>query len=262
MYIDTHCHLDLPHFTEDLSAVVDRALKAGIGRMVNPGVDLPSSLRIISLAKKFAEIKAAIGIHPNDLSEDYPKDIETLRSVIKTEPVIAIGEIGLDAYHKRVSMELQIKGLRAQLDLADDFRLPVIIHSRDTLNEMLPILSSWASQRDKAGLKRPYGVMHSFEGNVLQANEFIAMGFLISIAGPVTYKNAFQKHELVKDIPLGSLVLETDSPYLTPIPYRGQRNEPAYLPLIGQRTAIIRECAETFVMETTTQNALELFLLE
>ncbi len=261
-YIDTHCHLDLPHFDADREDVVKRAIAAGVDLIVNPGIDLASCLRIIKLTKEFSVIKAAIGIHPNDLKDNFQSDLTEFRRILHNENVLAIGEIGLDNYHKQVPIELQIRGLRAQLDLADEFNLPVIIHSREALIQITPILSEWSDQRRKAGIRTPIGVMHSFEGNLTEARQFIDLGFMVGISGPVTYKNAYHKIDIAREIPLESLVLETDSPYLTPVPFRGQRNEPAFLPQIGQRTAIIRMSKEELILEQTSRNAFALFLLE
>ncbi len=230
--------------------------------MVNPGVDLLSCRKILTLTRLHPQIIPAVGIHPNDLNDGYRSDIKELRQILRSENVVAIGEIGLDDYHKRVPGDLQINGLQAQLDLADEFSLPVIIHSRNALEQITPILDEWSSRRDSTGFKPPFGVMHSFEGGLVAARHFIEIGFLISLAGPVTYKNAAQKIEIALEIPLNSLLLETDSPYLTPVPFRGKRNEPSYLPLIGQRTAIIRECKEVVIMDATSRNAQALFLLE
>ncbi len=252
----------MPHFDLDRKDVIQRAIAAGVDLMVNPGIDLESSLRNINSSKKFGVIKAAIGIHPNDLQDNFKSDLNEFREILRAENVVAIGEIGLDNYHIRVPIELQITGLRAQLDLADEFKLPVIIHSRDALGNITPILTEWSNQRRKAEIKPPYGVMHSFEGNLTEARGFIDLGFLIGLSGPVTFKNAHQKIDIAREIPLESLVLETDSPYLTPVPFRGQRNEPAFLPQIGQRTAIIRRSNEELIIEQTSHNALALFLLE
>ena len=261
-FIDSHCHLDLPHFDSDRAEVVQRAIVSGVDLMVNPGVDLQSCRKILTLTRLHPHIIPAVGIHPNELNVGFRSDIEELRQILRSEKVAAIGEIGLDNHHKRVSAELQISGLMAQLDLADEFCLPVIIHSRDSLVQITPILVEWASRRVSRGSKPPFGVMHSFEGDLDAARHFIEIGFLVGLAGPVTYKNAAVKIEIAREIPLESLILETDSPYLTPVPFRGQRNEPSYLPLIGLRTAIIRGCKEEQIREATSRNAHALFLSE
>jgi len=242
--------------------VVDRAIQSGVDRMINPGIDLASSRQILSMVKKFPSIEAAVGIHPNDIKPDFESEISELRSLLRSEPIVAVGEIGLDEYHHLVPIDLQIRCLKQQLDLADEFHKSVIIHSRESLFRITPILEAWSNARKSEGKKPPFGVMHSFEGNVSEATQYIKMGFLISLAGPVTYKNASVKIELAKTLPLDALLLETDAPYLTPVPHRGKRNEPSYLPLIGRRTAIIRECSEELIQESTTRNAFELFLLE
>lgn len=260
-YIDTHCHLDLHHFDQDRDDVISRALDTGVDTIINPGIDVLSSRNILLLSKKHPQVLPSIGIHPNDIVDDYPSQFLEIRAMVQNEKIVAIGEIGLDDYHKDVPISIQTKVFQMQLDLAAEYDLPVIIHSRDTLGVISPILTGWAIERSNAGHHPPYGVMHSFEGDIHQAQEFIRAGFMISIAGPVTYKNAAIKHKLAEQLPLDSLLIETDSPYLTPVPYRGSRNEPAYLPQIGQRAAIIRVCDEADLAQATTRNASTLFHL-
>jgi len=259
--IDTHCHLDLNHFDQDRDGVIARAIEAGVEYVINPGINIPSSRTVLELSGKYPQILPAVGIHPNDVTQSYDTQISELRSILRNERIVAIGEIGLDDYHKIVPMDLQIRVFKMQLALAAEWNLPVIIHSRDTLEVITPLLSKWVETLKGSGQKSPYGVMHSFEGDFKQAEYYYQMGFMISIAGPVTYKNATTKHELVKNIPMDGLLLETDSPYLTPVPFRGLRNEPAYLPQIAQRTAIIRVCDEADIAIATTRNASTLFHL-
>lgn len=260
-YVDTHCHLDLPHFDQDRDVVIARALDAGVEWFINPGIDIDSSKKILEMHRKYPQVLPAVGIHPNDITDDLSQSITELTSMLKNEDIRAIGEIGLDFYHKQVPPDLQEKALKMQLDLAAEHNLPVIIHSREALELITPILHDWSVRRVQPGHHIPLGVMHSFEGNYQQALSFIEMGFFISLAGPVTYKNAGLKHEIAGNIPLDCLLMETDAPYLTPAPFRGTRNEPAHLPQIGLRTAIIRMCDEAEVASATTQNASILFQL-
>lgn len=259
--IDTHCHLDLQHFDQDRDEVIARAVESGVDYVINPGIDVSSSRNVLRLCEKYPQILPAVGIHPNDVTVDYDIQIGELRALLQNERIVAIGEIGLDDYHKLVSIDLQIRMFKIQLELAAERNLPVIIHSRETLAIITPLLADWAESRKVSGQKGPYGVMHSFEGDFQQAEKFYQMGFMISIAGPVTYKNASIKHELAKNVPLDGLLLETDAPYLTPVPFRGSRNEPAYLPQIARRTAIIRVCDEADIALATTRNASTLFHL-
>jgi TatD DNase family protein len=258
-YIDTHCHLDHELFDPDRQAVIERAFSAGVGYMVNPGVDILSSKKAISIAGENERIYAAIGLHPNDLTPDWKTTLKEIKSLVHSPKVVAIGEIGLDTYHVDNPLAVQIEALQTQLDLASGEDLPVILHSRETLPVIKDVLSAWSTAQRRLGRVPPFGVMHAFEGDGTDAEAFINMGFFIGLGGPVTYKNANRKADIAKSIPLDSLILETDCPYLPPVPYRGSRNEPSYLPLIGKRTAIIRQCNEDVVRLKTTKNADNLF---
>lgn len=258
-YFDTHCHLDLNAFDEDRPAVIQRAENAGVTFFVDPGIDVPQSRMVIELAKQQPGIYAAIGIHPESVSSTTHLDLSELEVLLPQDKVVAVGEIGLDAYHRDVPLDMQIPVFTDQLTLAAKWKLPVIIHSRETLEIIRPFLLEWSASLTALGMAPPFGVMHSFEGNAADAQSFVDAGWMIGLGGPVTYKNAAAKHDLAANIPLPALVLETDSPFLTPIPHRGRRNEPAFLPLIGQRTAIIRGCTEAEVREATSANAQKLF---
>lgn len=260
-YIDSHCHLDLPAFDEDRDEVILRAIEAGVGAIINPSINVTSSQNSLRIATANLSVYAAIGLHPNELNDTWQDDLESLIPFLDQEKVIAIGEIGLDRYHKDVPIETQKSAFISQLQIAREYRLPVIVHSREAIDDMYPILANWSNSCRLDDQKGPFGVLHSFEGNVESAMAFIDLGFLIGIAGPITYKNASDKHALAASLPISSMILETDSPYLTPAPHRGRRNEPAYLPQIGQRTAIIRGCVERNVMDATTFNAISLFSL-
>jgi TatD DNase family protein len=258
-YFDTHCHLDLNAFDEDRSAVIQRAENAGVTFFVDPGIDIPQSQMVIELAKRHSGIFAAVGIHPESVTPTSHQDLVKLEALLPEDRVVAVGEIGLDAYHRDVPMEIQIPIFNDQLALAARWKLPVIIHSRETLEIIRPILLDWSASLPDLGMQPPFGVMHSFEGNTADAQAFVDSGWMIGLGGPVTYKNAAAKHDLAANLPLTALVLETDCPFLTPNPHRGTRNEPAFLPLIGQRTAIIRGCTEAEVREVTSANAQKLF---
>lgn len=258
-YVDTHCHIDLNAFDEDRETVILRAVDAGVTTFVDPGIDVSQCKKILELAGKYSGVYAAIGIHPESISSTFHLELVELEQLLPDKNVVAIGEIGLDAYHRDVPMELQMPAFQAQLALAARWNLPVIIHSRETLEVIRPILMDWSRELLNNGVQPPFGVMHSFEGNAADAMDFVQSGWMIGLGGPVTYKNAVGKHDLAAHLPLQALVLETDCPFLTPIPHRGKRNEPAFLPLIGQRTAIIRGCTETEIREVTSANAYKLF---
>jgi TatD DNase family protein len=258
-YIDTHCHLDHIAFDHDRNEVINHAKSTGIDIIIDPAVDFATSRKAVDLVQDYKGLYAAVGIHPNDIQTTWKDDLVKIEDLLIQDGIVAIGEIGLDQYHQEVPIDLQIKCLSAQLLLAKKKQLPVILHSRNTLPIIHSILAHWVLDCKKDNWQVPYGVMHAFEGDLQSALLFIEMGFLIGLGGPLTYKNAKDKQELAKHLPLSSILLETDSPYLSPDPHRGQRNVPAYLPYIGQRAAIIRGCNEMEVVNATHDNAVSLF---
>lgn len=214
MYLtDTHCHLNLNQFEHDLEAVLRRALDAGIGRILVPNVDLETSRRAIELAESHPQIFAAVGIHPNTPDADQPGRFVELRMLALHPKAAAIGEIGLDYHWHTTEPDYQKRILRTQLDLAAEVQKPVIIHSRDALEDILPILRSWSHALVSTGspLINRFGVMHAFEGDSAQAAEFIQDGFFIGLAGPLTFRNARIKHQLAVDCPLINTLIETDA---------------------------------------------------
>ncbi len=262
MYLtDTHCHLNLNQFEHDLEAVLLRSVEARIERILVPGIDLDTSRRSVQLAERYPQIYAAVGIHPNTPDADQPDQFAELKTLALHPKVVAIGEIGLDNHWHTTDPAYQQRILRTQLDLAEEVKKPVVIHSRDSLEDILPILRSWSHDLESAEspLTGRVGVMHAFEGNSTDANEFIHAGFFIGMAGPLTFRNARVKHQLAVDCPLFNTLIETDSPYLTPHPYRGQRNEPAHVALVASRLAELRLETLEQIAETTTQNANRLF---
>ncbi len=259
--VDTHCHLDLDEFNADRDQVIQKAKQAGVEILINPGIDGSSSQKALDIASRNQNIFSAAGIHPNDIRSGWQDEILKIETLLTQPKVVAIGEIGLDMHHKVVSLDLQVEVMQKQLNLALTFKKPVILHSRDTLKEITPVLSDWSAACSTNSMVPPYGVLHSFEGDIDEAREFIDLGFYIGLAGPVTYKNATIKHNLASLLPLSCIVLETDSPFLPPVPFRGLRNQPAFLPQIAEKTAIIRGCAVEEVKQVTTQNAIKLFHL-
>jgi len=251
MYIDTHCHLNFPQYDADRAMVVGNAKKAGVKRFVNPGVDLYSSKQAIELAQKYpGVIFAAVGIHPYEAQHD--PEVRELERLLTG--VVAIGECGLD-YH-------QYKGERAlgkkdkqkrlfanQLELALKHTLPVIFHCRDGFDDFFNVLDSLP--------RAPRGVIHCFSGGLQEVRDARKRGFFIGIDGNVTYSKHLQS--IITSIPLSMILLETDAPYLTPIPHRGTRNEPKYIPLIAKEIARLLGVSTKEVEETTTTNARSLF---
>lgn len=261
MLTDTHCHLNLNLFQEDITAVLERAQAAGVDRIMVPGIDLESSRAAIRLAEQHDAIFAAVGVHPNDAAGWDKTWLDELEQMAKHPRVVAIGEIGLDYYRDRCPRAKQLAALEAQLALAKACGLPVVLHSRQSLGDMWAVLQSWVSDRrqKQAPPEAAYGVLHSYEGPAETACALIEAGFYIGINGPVTFKNAFERHDIVRVLSLERLLLETDAPYLTPHPHRGQRNEPAYIPLIAQKIADLKAVPVATVAETTSINADRLF---
>jgi TatD DNase family protein len=255
--IDTHTHLDFPEFDGDREYVIERAATAGVGAMVNVGTDLDSSRAAVALAEAYPQIYAAVGVHPHDAKAMTTEVLDELRALASRPKVVAIGEIGLDFYRDLSPREKQRQAFEQQLALASEVGKPVIIHDREAHKEVMTILRRWAE-----GCQQSIGVLHCFSGDLAMAKEAIKMGFYISIAGPVTFPNARRLRELVRQLPLEKLLVETDCPYLTPHPHRGKRNEPAYVKLVAQEAAHIKGLTLEEVARVTSDNARALFALK
>ena len=256
MLVDSHAHIDAPVYDKDRDQVVARAEEAGVKVIINAGFALRSSRASIKLAQPYAGVFVALGVHPHNAAKVMDGDLKELAQLSHEPKVVAIGEIGLDFYRNLSPREAQIKVFRQQLELAQRLDLPVIIHSRDAREEVFAILAEWAVCYQS----KPLGVLHCFSGDMELAGKYIELGFLISIAGPVTYSSS-NAAQIAQHLPLDRLLIETDCPYLTPVPYRGRRNEPAYLPLVVERVGRIRGVPPDEVAEKTTQNAVHLFRL-
>ncbi len=241
--VDSHCHLDAAQFDEDRTAVLLRARAAGVQAIVVPGIDLRHCRQALALAREQADVYAAVGIHPND-SGGFNAAVESELSELAHAPkVVAYGEIGLDYYWDKVTPAQQRSAFERQLELAAELGLPVIIHSRDSNEDVAAILETWVNSGRFAAsplAQRPYaGVLHAFSGDVAMAERAYSWNFLISLGGPVTFTNARQLHEIVPQLRCDRLMIETDAPYLTPHPHRGQRNEPAYVALVCRKLAAL-----------------------
>ena len=229
--IDTHAHLDFPEFAEDLEQVRQRAAEVGVKQIINIGVDLNSSYKAVEFAKRYPEMFAAVGFHPHDAKHYSDKAKAELRSLANNFKVVAIGEIGLDFYRDRSPREKQRQVFVRQIQLAKSLALPMVVHIRDAYAEALDILA--AEQASEVGV-----VLHCFSGNQQEAFRALDLGFSLSFGGILTFKNS-RLPELVVDIPLESILLETDSPFLAPHPYRGQRNQPALVQMVYLKLAEI-----------------------
>jgi TatD DNase family protein len=276
---DTHCHLDLDHFDADRSEVLDRAWATGLTRILIPGLDLDSSRNIVKLAESHPNLFAAIGVHPNDSLKWAEETSNELRVLAKASlsssltagqtKVVAIGEIGLDYYWDDAPHDHQRAVLAEQLALAAELQLPVVLHLREADNapegdcarDLLEILEKWVEGLRVSNsplVERP-GVLHSFSGSESTAKRAVDMNFYIGITGPVTYKNAQAKRDLVKMLPLEHLLIETDAPFLAPVPQRGRRNEPAFVAHIADKIAEIHSRNPEEIAAITTTNAQRLF---
>jgi TatD DNase family protein len=248
MLFDTHAHLHDPAFADDRAAVLDRARRAGVGLMLAVGTDPETSRAAVALAAAHADVYAAVGIHPHDAAQADGAALADIAALAGAPKVVAIGEIGLDYFRNLSPRETQREVLRAHLALARAVRKPVLLHCREAHADLLAVL-------DAEGVAAVGGILHCFSGDLAVARRGLALGLLISIAGPVTYPSARRLGEVVRDLGAERLVLETDCPYLPPQGWRGQRNEPAYLPATAARVAELCGMSPADLAARTTANA-------
>ncbi|SHH37889.1 TatD family hydrolase [Tepidibacter thalassicus] len=252
MLFDTHAHLCDGRFKEDREYVIKKIKEEGIKYVLNPGADIPSSLKAVELSKKYDFIYSAVGVHPHDVKDMDEDTINVLRELAQNEKVVAIGEIGLDYYYDNSPRDLQKKWFKRQIELANELKLPIIVHDRDAHQDTFDIIKN--TKNKDIGC-----VLHCYSGNVELAREYIKLGCLISIAGPVTFKNNKKTQEVVREIPLEYLLIETDSPYLTPHPHRGKRNDPSLVRYVAEKIAIEKGISYEKVCEVTMENGKRLF---
>ncbi len=252
MLIDSHCHLNHEQLRADSSEAVRRAVEAGVTHMVVVGYDLPSSDEAVELSDRFEAVYAAVGVHPHD-ARHYSSEAERrLRELASHPRVVAIGEIGLDYHYDLSPVEAQAAAFQAQLELASEVGLPVIIHCREAYGDTLSVL------RD--GLDRTLGgVMHCWAGTQAEADWALELGMYLGFGGVLTFKNAVETRSIAARVPLSRILLETDAPYLAPVPHRGKRNEPAYTRLVGEKLAEVRGIDLTAVAAATAASARALF---
>lgn len=247
--VDSHAHLDFPPYDGDREETVARAREAGVVLILNVGADLESSRASVDLAGRYDFIYAAVGVHPHDAKTLTPDALAELHALARQPKVVAIGEIGLDYYRDLSPRPVQREAFARQLALAEELGLPVILHCRDALDDMLAILRGWKGT----------GVVHSYSGGPGRLDEVLALGLSVGISGPVTFANAHRLREVAARVPLDRLLTETDCPYLTPEPHRGKRNEPAYVRYVVEAIAGARGVPAETVAQAALENALRLF---
>jgi TatD DNase family protein len=252
MFIDTHAHLFFPNFENDLDNVIERANNYGIDFIIVPGTDIATSEKAIELTAKYNFIYAAVGVHPHDSKEWDDTFIPKLEALAKNEKVVAIGEIGLDYYYDFSPREKQLIAFEQQIELALKLNLPIIVHNRDANDDVMNIIRKYKD----SGLRAQF---HCFAGSIDDARELVEMHHYISFPGNVTFKNAESIRKVVSRVAVENLLLETDSPFMTPVPHRGERNEPALIKLVAEKIAEIHHLSAEDVGRTTSYNAHKLF---
>lgn len=250
MFFDSHTHYYDKKFDEDREQLLNSMGQHNVSYIVNAGGDIESSKAGIILAQQYPFIYTSVGVHPHDVENLSEDSIDVLKELSTHNKVVAIGEIGLDYYYEHSPREIQCIWFKRQMELAKDAALPIIVHSREAAQETFDMIK-------ESGIKS--GVIHCFSGSAQMAKEYIKLGFYIGIGGTVTFNNARKTVEVVEEIPLSSIVIETDCPYLTPIPHRGKRNDSTYLPYIAQKIAEIKGVSIEEVGNTTAKNAKKLY---
>jgi TatD DNase family protein len=261
MLIDTHVHLDFRQFDDDRDAVLARAWQAGVAAIVTIGIDLETSRAAVALAEAHERVFATVGFHPHDAKTADAAALAELRELARHPQVVAVGEMGLDFYRDRSPRDVQRHVFGQQLHIAAELGKPVVIHDRQAHAETLEILRQWVTESQPEPSEYR-GVFHCFSGDLALAQAAIELGFFIGVDGPITYRNARKLPVIVKALPLDRLLVETDAPFLTPHPHRGQRNEPAYVRLVAQKVANLKNLPLEEIARTTTANAQILFRLD
>ena len=255
MFIDTHVHLNADQYEEDVDEVITRAVDAGVTKMIVVGFDRKTINKAMELTERYSFIYAVVGWHPVDAIDCTEEDLKWIEGLAEHPKVVGIGETGLDYHWDKSPKDIQQELFRKQIQLAKKVNLPIIIHNRDATADVVRIL-----KEEEA--KETGGIMHCFGGSVETAKECIDMNFLISLGGPVTFKNAKTPKEVATEIPLSKLLIETDAPYLAPHPYRGKRNEPVYVTLVAEEIAKLKGLSIEEVALATTENAQSLFKID
>ncbi len=251
MIFDTHAHYDDGQFDEDRAELLASMAENGVGTIVNVSASYASCERVTDMARDYPFLYAAVGVHPDEVGDLDEESFARMKALFTREKVVGVGEIGLDYYWEKESHEIQKKWFIRQLELAGELGLPVVIHSREAAADTMEIMKRYAK-----GLK---GVIHCYSYSREMAKEYVKMGFYIGVGGVVTFKNARKLKETVEEIPLASIVLETDCPYLAPVPYRGKRNHSAYIRYVAEEVARLKGLSCEEVIRQTEKNAKELY---
>ena len=250
MLIDSHAHLEMEDFDRDRSEVIRRAGQAGVDLIITVGTTLNDCGKAVSLTRQYEAVYAAIGIHPHEVKDIDEKSYDNIKEMANADKVVAYGEIGLDFFRNLSPRDIQIRRFGEQLELASELELPVIIHDREAHKETLDMLRSWNGKP---------GVIHCFSGDYRMAKKCLDMGFYISIPGAITFGKSEKLQEVVRQVPIACLLLETDAPYLTPHPYRGKRNEPAHVIHTARKVAEIKNLSLEDVASITSRNSRTVF---
>ncbi len=252
MFIDTHSHIDFESFDGDFDSMLEEIKEAGVEKVVIPAVEPSGFEKIIKITEKYDNLYGAAGIHPSEAKQFNDESFALIKEMAKHPKIIAIGEIGLDYYWDKSFKEIQIEAFKKQTELAIELNMPILIHDREAHGDVFELLNSYE-------LSNTPVIMHCFSGSPEFAAECVEKGYYIAIGGVVTFKNALKIKEVAKIVPLEKLVLETDAPYLTPHPHRGEQNSPKYIPLIAEEIAKIKNITTLEVAEHTTSNAKKIF---
>lgn len=250
MFTDSHCHLYSEYY-DDINEIIELSKKNNVNRYINNGCDSKTNKEVIYLCSKYPNIFGTLGIHPEYVDNYNIEDITYILDNIKNDKIIAIGEIGLDYYYTKENKEEQINLFESQLKIAEDFNIPVIIHSRDATLDTLNILKKYKVK----------GIIHSFSGSLETAKEYIKLGYLIGVNGVITFKNSKIK-EVIKEISLENIVLETDSPYLTPVPFRGKQNNPSHITEIAKFVSELKDVTLEELSKITNNNLEKMFKIK
>lgn len=249
MIIDTHIHLYDERYLEQLEEVIEEARKNDVGKMIVIGYDFESSKKAIELANQYPNLYATVGLHPSEVSKQENNNLDWIHELVKDSKVVAIGEIGLDYYWDKTHMELQKELFIKQIDIARQYNLPINVHSRSASNDTFTILKEHKID----------GILHCYSQSVEMAREYVKLGYYLGIGGVVTFKNSKEIKEVVKEIDIKHIVVETDGPYLAPHPFRGKLNKPAYLTFVIEEIAKLKNMEISEVKEIIEKNTYDLF---
>lgn len=247
---DTHAHYDDEKFSQDRASALSFVKENGVSFIINCGCDYESSLSTVALSKEYDYVYPAVGLHPENITENYIDELEKINCIYKKEKIVAVGEIGLDYYWVKDNKETQIEVFEKQVILANELNLPVIVHDREAHEDTLNVLKKY----------KPKGVLHCFTGSAEMAKEVLKLGMYIGIGGAITFKNAKKPVKVCEDVPIDRILLETDCPYMAPVPFRGKRNDSSLIAFTAQKIAEIKQTDVQSVVDTCAENAQRLFL--